>query len=333
MRKLLWLAVTVAILAGAGWIVWWFVFLGPMYRPGGARAALQSAAAVSDIYRFEEGTGPVVLAIHGGPGFPPEKPWAGGTLLKDRYRFVYYHQRGCGRSARPFASLSGRTDQRIKQVESALGLGAQIADIERLRDALGVEKLILAGHSFGADIATLYAAEFHERVSSLVCIAPAGLHVLPKKGGDLFTTIRQRVPPEQKAEYEAYLKEYFDFTRALQRTEAQSSEFYARLTKYYGAPQSKLEPGYVPLGIYLSMGQHHDWTRAYRSVAAPVLVLHGSADLQPETESRAFSALFREREFVSIPGATHFMYDDHPREFAQALGDFLDRRIRVRAQR
>jgi proline iminopeptidase len=322
------------------WIVLIFALMGPIYRPGAARAALRNPVSVAGLHRFEEGSGPVVLVVHGGPGFAPEKPWAGAALLKDRYRFVYYHQRGCGRSVRPLSSLTGRTDQRIKQVESTLGLAAQIADIERLRQDLGAERLILAGHSFGADIATLYAAEFPERVSAMLCIAPAGLHVLPKRQGDLFSTVRKQLPPAMLAEYDAYLKEYFDFSAALQRTEKESSEFYARFAKYYGAAVKLsfaaapgMLPGYEPLGIYLSMGQHHDYTTAYRGMRAPVLVLHGAADLQPEADSRAFAALFSNVEFARVEGATHFLYDDRPEDFARLAGGFLDRRILSRAQR
>jgi len=315
--------------------IWaWRTMTGPMYRPGDARRALDSGAAGVELYRFQQGQGRDVLVVHGGPGFPPDGPWrAGARLAAEGYRLTYYHQRGCGRSGRPITSISGSNRyEQMKTVERALGLAAQVGDIERLRRELGREKLVLLGHSFGADIATLYAAEFPEHVEALIAVAPANMAVLPTKGSGLFDLIRARLPVGMRSEYEAYLKEYFDFGAALQRTEAQSSEFYGRLAKFYGAAAQAREvggsdiggTGYVPLGVYLSMGKHHDYTEAYRSVKAPVLVIHGGADLQPEEASRAFAAWFANARFVRIEGASHFVFNDRPEEFARAVSEFLD---------
>ncbi len=53
------------------------------------------------LYIFQSGEGQPVLVIHGGPGFPPSNSWEGVERLKPKYRFIYYHQRGCGKSTRP----------------------------------------------------------------------------------------------------------------------------------------------------------------------------------------------------------------------------------------
>ena len=123
--------------------------------------------------RFEaHGEGTPVVVVHGGPGVPYASPWTGLEPLRDRYRFYYYDQRGCGKSTRPFKQFDERKyyDNMI-QLEKTLGLGAQIADLERIRRILGRDKLTLIGHSFGGLIAMLYAAEFPERVEKLVSAA------------------------------------------------------------------------------------------------------------------------------------------------------------------
>lgn len=320
---------------------------GPMYRPGDLRSGkfkaatppAQSGAADRwtmapgvELYHFEEGSGTPILIVHGGPGFSPEKPWLGGSLLARNYRTIYYHQRGCGRSSRPISSFSTpNMYANMKLLNEQLGLPAQIADIERIRQILGQQKLILVGHSFGAMLVALYAAEYPEHVRAAIFIAPADLIRMPAgKEFDLFDQMRLRMPASERQEYAAYMREYFDFPRAFQRNEEQSSEFYGRMSKYYrlatgikfaaGSPQST---GYEPLALYCSMGQHHDYSAALRRINAPVLVLHGANDLQPEAASRHFASYFANARFLSIPQATHFVFDDQPQQFANAVQDFL----------
>jgi proline iminopeptidase len=68
---------------------------------------------------------------------------------------VLFDQRGCGRS-RPNASLEDNTTW------------ALIADIERLRERLGIEKWCVFGGSWGSTLALAYAITHPERVESLV---------------------------------------------------------------------------------------------------------------------------------------------------------------------
>jgi proline iminopeptidase len=330
-----------AVAAGYSWMK------GPMYRPGDLRSGKFKAAAPPaqngatnrwtmepgiELYHFEEGSGTPLLIVHGGPGFPPEKPWQGGSLLARHYRTIYYHQRGCGNSSRPISRFSTpNMYANMKLLNEQLGLRAQIADIERIRQILGQQKLVLVGHSFGALLVALYAAEYPEHVRAAIFIAPADLIRMPSgKDSDLFEQMRPRIPASERQEYEAYLREYFDFPRAFQRNEEQSAEFYGRMSKFYrlatGINQTAGNPnstGYEPLALYCSMGQHHDYSAALRRIKAPVLVLHGANDLQPEAASRHFASYFANARFLSIPQATHFVYDDQPQQFASAVENFL----------
>lgn len=324
------------------------VAAGPLYQPGDVRAGKDvleplTPAGASDsrwlvapeieLHHFEQGSGTPILIVHGGPGCPPTKLWRAGTLIAGSYRLIYYHQRGCGLSSRPIQSFCcPDMPGNMRKLHQTLGLPAQVADIERIRRTLGIEKLNLLGHSFGADIATLYAAEFPEHVRALVLVAPANMAVFPSKDAGLFERVRQRLPEEMKREYGAYLGEYFDFRRAFQRTDAESSAFFGRFGKFYGAatgctiPQSSDAgaAGFVPLAAFCSMGQHHDYSAAYKSVMVPTLVIHGGNDLQPESVSRDFAAYFTNGHFARVEGAGHFVFDDRPEEFAAEIRRFFD---------
>jgi proline iminopeptidase len=98
--------------------------------------------------------GQPVVFLHGGPG-------GGGDTTPRRffdparYRIVLLDQRGCGRS-RPHAELDGNTTWDL------------VADIERLRALLGIERWMVLGGSWGSALALLYAQAHPERVSALV---------------------------------------------------------------------------------------------------------------------------------------------------------------------
>ena len=98
--------------------------------------------------------GKPVVFLHGGPGggcgpshrqlFNPEK-----------YRIVLFDQRGCGRSL-PHARLEANTTWDL------------VADIERLRNLLGITRWQVFGGSWGSTLALAYAQTHPERVSELI---------------------------------------------------------------------------------------------------------------------------------------------------------------------
>ena len=306
--------------------------LDPVQRTDG-EGPWQVAPGIA-LHHFATGNGEDVVVVHGGPGIAPERPWRAAEQLPG-VRLHFYHQRGCGLSTRPItAPPEGSTYQRIVAAEGRLGLAEQIADLERIRRLLGREKLVVVGHSFGALIAGLYAAEFPERVRALVLVAPAPLFVFPAADaeGDLFTTIRARLPAEMQGEFDAYMKAYFDFPALMKLDEARLSEFLGRLSRFYGAA-AKMERkpegpgpalgGWMQLGVYLSLGRSHDWTGALKRVTAPVLVVHGEDDLQPRAASEKVAALFPASRLRAIAGAGHFVFDEQPEAFAAAVREFL----------
>ena len=95
-----------------------------------------------------------VVFIHGGPG-------AGCDALSRRffdpnlYRIVTFDQRGCGRST-PHASLDNNSTWDL------------VADLERIREHLGIDKWVLFGGSWGSTLALAYAQTHPERVHALL---------------------------------------------------------------------------------------------------------------------------------------------------------------------
>jgi proline iminopeptidase len=97
--------------------------------------------------------------VHGGPGSGLEGS-KGRSFDPDRYRIVIFDQRGCGRST-PHAS-DPATDMSVNTTEHLL------ADMERLRAHLGIERWLLFGGSWGSTLILAYAERHPERVSEIV---------------------------------------------------------------------------------------------------------------------------------------------------------------------
>jgi proline iminopeptidase len=103
--------------------------------------------------------GKPALFLHGGPG-GGSKPDNRRLFDPARYRIVVFDQRGCGRS-RPHAS------------EALLDLSTNttwhlVADIEALREHLGINKWLVLGGSWGSTLALAYAQTHPDRVTELI---------------------------------------------------------------------------------------------------------------------------------------------------------------------
>lgn len=95
-----------------------------------------------------------VVFLHGGPGAGCN-PGHRRFFDPDVYRIILFDQRGCGLS-KPHAELENNNSQ------------ALTADIERIREYLGVEKWVVFGGSWGSTLALLYAQAHPERVLGLI---------------------------------------------------------------------------------------------------------------------------------------------------------------------
>jgi len=103
--------------------------------------------------------GKPAIVLHGGPGS------GCGEFFRrffdpDRYRIVLFDQRNCGRStphaSEPTTDLSSNTTANL------------VADIESLREHLGIERWLVLGGSWGSTLGLAYAEAHPARVTELV---------------------------------------------------------------------------------------------------------------------------------------------------------------------
>ena len=129
-----------------------------------------------------------VLSVHGGPGSGCH-PNSRRYFDPERYRIVLFDQRNCGRSrpnaADPAVDLSANTTDHL------------IADMELLREHLGIDRWMLFGGSWGCVLSLVYAERHPDRVSELVQMGlatgrDADVELLTRGLGGIFPQAWQR---------------------------------------------------------------------------------------------------------------------------------------------
>ncbi|MCU1717869.1 prolyl aminopeptidase [Pseudomonas sp. 5P_3.1_Bac2] len=128
--------------------------LYPEIKPYARHALAVQAPHVLYVDESGRADGLPVVFIHGGPGSGCDES-SRRFFDPNLYRIVTFDQRGCGRST-PFAELENNTTQDL------------IADMESIREHLGIDKWVLFGGSWGSTLALAYAQAHPERVHGLL---------------------------------------------------------------------------------------------------------------------------------------------------------------------
>ena len=126
----------------------------PIQEP--RNSGLLRVSDIHEIYWEESGNpdGHPVIFLHGGPG-AGASPACRGFFNPEHFRIVIIDQRGCGRS-KPYACIEDNTTWDL------------VADIEKVREMLGIQKWLVFGGSWGSTLSLTYAETHPDRVSGLV---------------------------------------------------------------------------------------------------------------------------------------------------------------------
>jgi proline iminopeptidase len=263
------------------------------------------------------GTGPgmPVILLHGGPGFSSYYLKAMEGLGDDR-PVVRYDQLGSGKS-------DATSDTTVFTIAHF------VAELDALREHLGLERAHIYGHSWGTMLAVEYYRAHPERVASLI-LGSAALdsRAWESHARELLTTLPDSMAKavelrEAERNYEAA-----DYQAAL-------NEFYARYVWRNPVPADldSLMATYNP-AIYQYMWGPSEFTvtgtlRDYDArpfldeIDVPVLYTVGEFDeANPETIA-FFASLTPGARVVVIPGAAHITAWDNPQADLLAVRTFL----------
>ena len=259
-----------------------------------------------------------VVFVHGGPGMYTEAGrFEEKAVMRDAgFNTVFFDQAGGGKSLG------------LKAGDCLLDRG--VADIEALRIALGKDRLVLWGNSFGDDLAALYAGRYPGRVAGMVLTSPG---MIPGYAGkrNYGRTDRKHVE-YSKAITKAI--DTIDRDGAAAETELPhdaagklfDSLFAAELIDGMVCIGTAVRPAALPGG-----GNFYAQRLIARDLKAlkvppvpvagvPTFVIGGTCDLLPMTSAEHFRDLFG-GTIVQIAGSGHGLYENRA-VIDAAIADF-----------
>nr|WSY57658.1 alpha/beta hydrolase [Streptomyces sp. NBC_00886] len=262
------------------------------------------------------GDGPPLICVPGGPMRDSAYLGTLGGLTAHR-RLVRLDLRGTGASEVPRDPSSYRCDRLV-------------ADVEALREHLGLDRVDLLGHSAGANLAALYTARHPDRVARLALITPSvyavGIRITAEDRlevarlrrdepwfGPAFAALEkitqgrataaswQAIAPFSHARWDVAARAF---------EEADAKEKNAQAATAYAA-----DGAFAP----------DDTRAALARFTSPVLVLAGELDVSgPPRAMAEYSGLFPNAESEVQPGAGHMPWLDDGERFVAIMSAFLD---------
>ena len=265
-----------------------------------------------------------LVAVHGGPGNslssiePDFEPFA------ERYRVIYYDQRGNGRSD-------------LIADPSKLSLEHHVADLDAVRAHFGLEKMKLIGNSWGGLLVAAYAAAHPGRIERMVMHdpAPPSRAWIVQASEELGDRAQRRLDPTRRRR----LEQLFDgeYRESLADPRAACREWALLLLPLMtaGSPTSPIK-GDVCGGtdqalrlqqtvngqVWRTMGDF-DLRPRMAVVKAPVLIVHGTEDYIPVEAARAWASSIPNARLLLIEGAGHTPQGEKPEIFFPAILEFL----------
>jgi proline iminopeptidase len=297
------------------------------------------------IYVEEVGTpgGIPALFLHGGPGSGSQHSH---RLLfdPDVFHAVLFDQRGAGRS-HPYLSTRANTTQHL------------VADIERIREHMGFERMIVVGGSWGSTLAVAYAEAHPERVAGLVLRAVflgtdaevdwAFRRAPQELRPDLYDGFVAALPEEERgAPLEAYVRrltsgdpalrdpaarQWFAFERALSEFAPDRTALPHHLPGEGRVPPTPVvEAHYIANHFFLEPGELLD--NAHRLASIPGVIVQGRYDLLcPPRAAHALAARWPAARVEFVEKAGHAMTEPGVFEALKIAIDGLAARMKSRS--
>ena len=272
----------------------------------------EAAPGITIYYEVRgQGSGTPLIIANGGPGFDHaylhcSDAW--DRLARNR-RVVFYDQRGNGRSSE------------LREGQSCTLLD-EIADLDALRQKIGVETFDLLGHSWGGYLAMAYAARHPERIERLIIADSAA----PKIQDTAF--LFNRIFPETTSRQDGMA-----FAEALGDPEAIAASLHEYMTMIYFQPEVRdRELARSATFVFRQKVNHMLWSEAQNydlnpelpKYRFPTLVVTGRYDFNvaPSVAYGIHKAV-PNSEFAVFEKSGHLPFCEEPDAFVTRVDSFL----------
>jgi pimeloyl-ACP methyl ester carboxylesterase len=265
------------------------------------------------------GTGPVLVCHPGGPGFSSSY-FADLAGMWEQFTLVMLNPRGTGGSDRP-------SDSRAYQIDD------YVADVDELRHHLGLEKMLLLGHSHGGVVAEAYAAAHPDRVQRLV-LASSLARFGPGQEAAMQAGMEKRSGQPWYADAVAALEDEQEFKFS---TDEELGNLFFREFPLYFARYGDAEAGYADtlrsetinadtlLLFNREIFNTFDLRDRLSNITAPTLVITGEDDFicGPMCAAEIGAAIPGSREVI-VGDAGHMVFIEQPQAFHDEVAAFLE---------
>ncbi|MCF7824841.1 MAG: alpha/beta fold hydrolase [Candidatus Marinimicrobia bacterium] len=263
------------------------------------------------LYYEIEGSGTPLVLIHGGPGGTHHifHPWLSGA--KKDFKIIYYDQRGCG--------LSDYTPGEGYSFEQT------IADLEKLRQALKIDKWIVAGHSFGGGVAQYYTLKYPEQVIGQVLIGSVPMMNLDEFTVGRATEFYSEAETQKIGELRAMFRKG-ELTREqyLYNSDLNGNWKRGRFTK----PTPEQSARFALYEVINDPAYNNDWgaydfERVFETCPVPTLIVEGEYDLIWKAVKPEILKKYHPNALLAvIPASGHNIFADAPDRFVTVLSDW-----------
>lgn len=255
-----------------------------------------------------------LLAINGGMIYGHDLLWPALAPLAEGRQVILYDQRGRGETPAPPGARAARIEH-------------DILDIVALREALGITRWDLTGHSWGGGMALLTAAADPAGMRRIVTFDAVGAtsgwldalharalaHLAARSATAAYDALAALDPT---ALFEPDPEIHATYSRTMY-----PAWFHDQQMAVAGPPYTLSVTGAAVAAQLRREG--FDWRERYRAIRAPVLLIHGEADALPIAEAEANATLIPQGRVVRIPEAGHMPFFEHPAPTFAAALDFL----------
>jgi len=259
------------------------------------------------------GTALPIVAVNGGPGLThaymvQNDLW---DRVAKRRMVVFYDQRGTGSSKPSQTSALSQT------------MDSQVADLEAVRKALGLDKFALLGDSYGGLVVMAYAAAYPQHVARLILSDSPGpswksiVHLLPETFPDIHEEDEkemQKLGPDTDAAARAGLRNHF---RMIFYSPEKRDAYMKRMGDL------GFEPAVAE--AVSKATENLDLTSKLAEFKFPTLVINGRYDMNvaPLTAWRLKQAI-PGAKVVFFEHSGHLPSYEEPERYLQVLEDFLN---------
>jgi proline iminopeptidase len=283
----------------------------------------QGEDGVQLFYRIV-GTGKDTLVfVHGGPIGIEDAALDFEIIAERGYTFISYDERSCGRSE-------------LVRDSTKLTINNSVADLEALRKHFNINKLSLAGVSWGAGICCLYAYQFPKNVQHMALISPMPSNAIDAqqreekfnayKGEETNQKIR-KIDSVWAIAKDNELQGLWKLRDSLEAPVYVSnpSNFDMARGTIYTYPPLTLRNIVSTLWIYCfsSLGTSFDFRPMLKQINVPTIVIEGEQTLVPKEATMQYVYYIKNSKMVWIPNAGHMFWLDQPKAAIDTLDNFL----------